>query len=235
MGREIGQGGRGGGTKERRRKRQREREGKKEERDAPRANSLLAGSARSAMPNPGGTAYTPFPAHPLDEHAALSLLLSHSPILLPLVNHLAMLVFFSRTSPTPSTLHKVAIYSRLSRPHSSFFSSPTTARLPLRFSYPHRRGRRDTHQLRHSRVPSVHLPPALREYSHGCLPRSSPTPTSLSLSLSRAAPLDDRRAEVRRQASQIRFSQLRLRSVGSERRPEEFASMRRAALPASCM
>lgn len=47
-------------------------------------------------------------------------------------------------------------------------------RLPLRLSYP-RRGRRDTHQLRHSRVPSVHLPPAHREYSRGCLPRSSPT------------------------------------------------------------
>lgn len=34
---------------------------------------------------------------------------------------------------------------------------PTTVRLPLRLSYP-RRGRRDTHQLRHSRVPSVTSP-----------------------------------------------------------------------------
>lgn len=90
--------------------------------------------------------------------------------------------------PLPFTLHKVAIYSHLSRPHSSFSSSPTMVRLPLRLSYP-RRGRRDTHQLRHSRVPSVHLPPAHREYSRGCLPRSSPTLSpsrSFSLSLPRS-------------------------------------------------
>lgn len=85
--------------------------------------------------------------------------------------------------PLPYTLHKVAIYSRLSRPHSSFSSSPTIVGLPPRFSYPHRRGRRDTHQLRHSRVPSVHLPPAVREYSRGCPPRTSPTLGPLSFPL----------------------------------------------------
>lgn len=66
MGREIGQRERGRGAKKRGRKREREGEREKEEREAPRANSLLAGSVRSAMPNPGGTAYTPFPAHPLN-------------------------------------------------------------------------------------------------------------------------------------------------------------------------
>lgn len=35
------------------------------------------------MPNPGGTAYTPFPAHPLDKHAALSLHPSRSLIPFP--------------------------------------------------------------------------------------------------------------------------------------------------------
>lgn len=67
MGREIGQRERTGSAKKRGRKRERGRERReKEEREAPRANSLLAGSVRSAMPNPGGTAYTPFPAHPLN-------------------------------------------------------------------------------------------------------------------------------------------------------------------------
>lgn len=101
LGREIGQRGREGGGGEGKEEEEKEGEGKKEERDAPRANSLLAGSARSAMPNPGGTAYTPFPAHPLDEHAALlppSIALSH-PSPAPESFHTA--VFFCCSSPTP--------------------------------------------------------------------------------------------------------------------------------------
>lgn len=64
---------RGGMGRRRNGARDREKEGTKKG-DTPRANSLLAACARGAVPNPWGTAYTLFPAHPLDPMSTL-----HSP------------------------------------------------------------------------------------------------------------------------------------------------------------
>jgi len=110
---------------------------------------------------------------------------------------------------------------------SLFF--PLPLHIPLRLSCPHHIAEPPTSYA------TLECPPC------DSLPRSGVLATvllalssSLSLALTFHA-VDDRRAGERRQASRIRFSQLRLRSVGSERRSEEFTSMRRAALPASRM
>lgn len=217
-----------------------EEEEEEEERDVPRANSLLAGSARSAMPNPGGTAYTPFPAHPLDESTL------HSPSFYPA---------FSHPSPTPESfrdsclfpsfvshslvrctkLQFIAISLALIRPsllpplsslsHSGFLT-PTAEAAETPTS--------DTSYAT-LREYSVLLPPALREYSHGCLLRSSPIlPISLSLPL--AVPCAVGRSARRSVATGVANSLLATSApLGRFRAPpEEFASMRRAALPASC-
>lgn len=163
-------GGEGGGAGE-----------EKEERDAPRANSLHAGSARSAMPNPGGTAYTPFPAHPLDKHAALSLHPPRSLVPLPLPSYSATprpsptYVSHSRSRCTKLQFIAVSLapirpslVPPLSRVSHPVFLTPTVEAVetPTR--------------LRHSRVPSVHLPPAHREYSPAAV-FLVPLPPSLSL------------------------------------------------------
>jgi len=147
LGRDIGQGERG--TRGRRRKGGgREKEREKEERDAPRVNSLLAGSARSAMPNPGGTAYTPFPAHPLDEHAALSLLPLRSLIPLPSPSHIAtpclFLSFVSHSLLCCTKLQFIAFSLASIRPslhpplssvsHSGFLTPAEVAETPTSYA-----------------------------------------------------------------------------------------------------
>lgn len=205
--------------------------------------SLLVGSARSAMPNPGGTGYTPFPAHPLDMASTLHFPSSSfrripSPFLLYSLS-VTFLYRFSLSLPSlppPSlvTLHKVAICGRLSR-------SPI--RLPpflllLRSSPPY-------HDLLALTMPSshplatplseysVHLPPASILGSLALLP-----PLLLSSSLSCATPPAIGAPKRGGQASQIRSRDFGSARSVPERRPEGFASiasMRRAALPARCM
>lgn len=242
--------------------------------DAPRANSLLAGSARSAVPNPGGTAYTPFPAQPLDPTSTLH---SSSPFLRRILSSLFILLpsstistscfsssfslaSFSRCPPSPTlclfrAAHSGSYVSRsLLRCTKLQFIAVSFARDGVRpLFYPHYAIVRPPHAgLLALTTPSSH-PPATPLRALRCTPcisllcsevrfitlsLSFPPPRSFSLALSfpRAMPPAigrARRAEARRQAPQIRFSQLRLRSVGSEGRPEESVSMRRAALPAS--
>lgn len=248
---EIGRGG-GKGLKDRGTGREEDEEEEEEgwkregeergERDAPRANSLLASSARGAMPNPGGTAYIPFSRPPV-RRARCTLPpsgrgFSHpfpasesfrdTCLSLPLVSH-----SLARCTKLQFIAISLAPIRPSLLPPLLFVSHPG-------FLTPHRRGGRDTHQLRHSRVPSslrTSPSPVLREYSHGCFPPSSPTlRPSLSFSPSRVPCCAVGRSARRSAATGVANSLFATSaSLGRFRAPAgRFASMRRAALPASC-
>lgn len=242
---------------------------------APRANSLLAGPARSAVPNPGGTGYTLFPAHPLDPASTprspspsfrripSSLFLLHLLLLLYLLPLLlfALLLALLRRLPLFRAAHSGSFVSlshlrctklqflaislapngdpsrsspptrRVASPHHRFpLPSPLCTEPPTSYATP---------SPPRCTTCSSALPPPC---SDDALSRARLSSTYVPVALSRSPALSTppaivgaRRAEARRQAPRVRSSQLRLRSVGSEGRPEESVSMRRAALPASCM